>query len=119
MTTHEDDHDPEPPEVTAALHEAQDMVKRVAGVLQAQGWDAIVISLTRLVVVGPDDYRAPGATATIIDKHRVGPAARQLAEVLRKQADLLAASAPPDDASASGYIQDQTNYASGMAKWPR
>ncbi len=118
MTTHEDDHDPEPPEVTAALHEAQDMVKRVAGVLQAQGWDAIVISLTRLVVVGPDDYRAPGATATVIDKHRVGPAVRQLADVLRKQADLLDASAGGGEVE-SGYIQDQTNYASGMSEWPR
>ena len=118
--THEHDHDPEPEIVTRTTAEAQRTVQRVATLLQYAGWDAIIISVSRRVVIGPNDYRAPGATATVIDVDKVGPARTQLAEVMRKQAASLEAAARADgQAVESGYIQGKTDYASGMGEWPR
>ncbi len=117
MTTPTDD-EPEHPRVTAVLHEAQRVVKQVATVLQAAGWDAVIISVSRAVEWAPGEWQAPGATATIIDKPRCGPVIAQLAEVMRKQAAVLDQNAVAEEAS-TGYIHDQTDYASGMAEWPK
>lgn len=118
MTTPNDPRadEPEPAEVGAACAEAQSLVRALATYLQGCGWHAIVLSLSRRVEVGGKCY-APGATATVIDVHRVGPLAWQLAAVMRKQADALEANAR--GAEPEGYIQDRTDYASGMREWPR
>ena len=116
--THEDDNEPEPPAVVAAITEAQEMVKKLCTVLGLAGYDAVVLSISRVIEIAPGDFRAPGATATVIDKPRVGPLTRQLADVLRKQADMLDKYAG-DEEIASGYIHDRTDYASGMAEWPK
>jgi hypothetical protein len=114
--THE--HDPEHPLVTATLQRAQRVVQQVATVLQADGWDAIVISLSRAVQIAPGEFRAPGATATVIDPTICAPIIPQIVEVLRKQAAALEANAPREEAT-SGYIHDQSNYASGLREWPK
>lgn len=115
MTTPSED-EPEPSIVSTTQAEAQQLVKALSGYLQTLGWDAIIISLTRRVDVG-DEAFAPGATATVIDTHRVGPVLGQIAAAMRAQADMLERHA--GDEVERGYIQDQTNYASGMREWPR
>jgi len=116
MTTPDSENDPEPPAVRAVLGEAQREVQRVSTFLQSRGWDAIIISLTRAIEVAPGDWRAPGATATLIDRTRCGPVAAQLADVMRKQADMLDEQQVGE--YSSGYIQDQTDHASGGSRWP-
>lgn len=118
MTTPIDDHDPEPPLVTEALDEAQRTVQKIATLLQLGGWHAVVISVSRAVEIAPGEFRAPGATATVIDTTICGPIIPQLVEVLRKQASALEANAGKEEAT-SGYIQDHSDYASGLREWPR
>lgn len=118
--THEHDHDPEPEIVTRTTAEAQRTIQKVVTLLQHAGWDAVIISVSRAVQVGPDDIRAPGATATVINVETIGPVRLQLAEVMRKQAAALEASARADgQAVEGGYIQDRTDYAGGAKEWPR
>lgn len=108
---------PEPPAVARVTGEAEAMVQKLATLLQANGWDAIVISLSRAVEVAPGDWRAPGATATVVDFDRVAPIMPMLADVLRKQAAMLdehGACFEP----AEGYIHDRTDHASGRTRWP-
>jgi hypothetical protein len=116
MTMNDDP--PEPPVVVAAVQHAQHTVEQFSKLLQALGWDSIVISLTRWIEVAPGEWQAPGATATVIDRDRCGPVIPQIADVLRKQADLLDAQWGRDDV-CEGYIQDATVYSSGCTEWPR
>jgi hypothetical protein len=117
MTTPSED-EPEPPIVEQTCLRAQQIIKQVASLLQMDGWDSVVISLTRAVEAANGSYYAPGATATIVDKDLAGPIIPQIVQVLRKQADMLEAQWGRDVAG-DGYIQDATVYSSGCAEWPR
>ena len=117
MTTPTND-EHEPAIVGETQAEAQQLVKALSSYLQMLGWDAIIISLSRRVDVGGEAF-APGATATVIDKPRVAPVIGQLATVMRMQADMLEKYAGEDADVGSGYVQDYTNYASGMSEWPK
>lgn len=116
--TRRNDHEPEEPEVTAATDEAKTTLKKVVTLLQLAGWDVVTLSISRVIEVGPNDFRAPGATATVIDMGRHAPVAGQIAEVLRKQAAMLDRGAGGQTLD-SGYIQDASNYASNLREWPR
>ncbi len=118
MTRASDDHAPEPPIVGETTRFAQKTVKEFATILQALGWDSVVISLARVIEVAPGDYRAPGATATVIDQTICGPIMPQIADVLRKQASMLEKNAPKAP-EASGYIHDQSDHAGGLREWPK
>jgi len=111
------DHEAEPEIVTSAIRRAQQIVQEFTTILQAMGWDAIMLSITRVIEVAPGDFRAPGATATVLDPVRCGPVGAQIAEVLRRQADLIEARAGGE--VTSGCVHDQSNYASGLREWPR
>lgn len=116
MTMPADADAPEPPLVTKTLAEAELIVKKVATLLQGAGWDAIVISISRAVEVAPGEFHAPGATATVIDTVNAPPILPLVANVLRNQADIL--DRRGCSTGGDSYIQDKTNYASGMAEWP-
>jgi hypothetical protein len=116
MTTPSED-EPEPPIVEQTCKRAQWIIQRLATALQADGWDSVLISLTRAVEAN-GSYYAPGATATILNRELAGPIVPQIVQVLRKQADMLEAQWGKDVAG-DGYIQDATDYASGCAEWPR
>jgi hypothetical protein len=117
MTMHDDDHEPEHPTVARTFDEAQSIVKKVAMLLQLAGWDAIVISISRAVETAPGHFQAPGATATVIAPD-CEPIVPQIVEVLRKQAAALEQSSSEKEIT-SGYIHDQSNYASGLTEWPK
>ena len=96
MTAQSDDHAPEPPIVEETTRFAQKTVKEFATILQALGWDSVVVSLARVIEVAPGDFRAPGATATVIDQTICGPIMPQIADVLRAQFHELIKLAPAE-----------------------
>jgi len=117
MTTNDDD-TPEPP-IVAHMHAyAEHTVQRVATLLTEAGWDAVLISVTRIVEVAPGEFQAPGATSTVMDRVRCAPVIPHIVAVLRKQADILERSASEEE-MPSGYIQDRSDYASGLKEWPK
>jgi hypothetical protein len=103
--------------VARTLDEAQSTVKKVATLLQLAGWDAIVISISRAIETAPGHFQAPGATATVIAPD-CEPIVPQIVEVLRKQAAALEHSSVEKEIT-SGYIHDQSSYASGLTEWPK
>ncbi len=106
----------DPPIVDETMREAQGLVKQLSSYLSLSGWSLHVISISRIVEVAPGDFRAPGATATVIPEEVDDGARAILASVLRKQADTLS---PQGSEPGRGYVHDQTDYASGMSEWPK
>lgn len=110
--------DPEldPPIVDETMREAQGLVKQLSSYLSMSGWSLHIISISRIIEIAPGEFRAPGATATVIPSDVDDGARAILASVLRKQAETIS---PKGSESGRGYVHDQTDYASGMSEWPK
>lgn len=118
MTQH--DEAPEDPRVAAAQSDAAAFVTNVATYAASQGWEFVLVSVSRRLDLSTGQTVAPGSTAIEFNQRRMGPALPVHADGLRKLAsDLDEAAAGAQDCAAVRYVQDKSDYASGRREWPK
>lgn len=121
MTTrHEDESEPEPALAAETQAEAERFVKYITSVALANGWECVVVSVSRRIDFEDGRAMAPGATAMEANPRRMGPTLMNEAAALRKMAEALEKiAAPYRDVATHDYVQDKSDFGSGLKDWPR
>jgi hypothetical protein len=118
MTTPNEEDVPEHPLVELIQAKAQALVQRLCDALGLDGWDFVVVSVTRRVDLPGNHTIVPGATALHVNRPRMKESLDVNAAALRKIADQLDAMTDTRSvADMSSYVQDKSRP--GHAEWPK
>lgn len=110
--------DPEHPLVELIQAKGQVLVQRLCDALALDGWDFVVVSVTRRVDLPGNHTIVPGATALHVNRPRMKESLDVNATALRKIADQLDAMTDTRGVDEmQSYVQDKS--VPSHAEWPK